>query len=95
MRHMPLLAATAAGMLALAGQVLADPATEIRVVLPAGPDRLDPCETPRSVIGRIIKQNVVETLVELNYQDGSLVPRLAESWVQDSPTAWTFRLRPA
>lgn len=94
MRHMPLLAATAAGMLALAGQVRADPATEIRVVPPAGPDRLDPCETPRSVIGRIIKQNVVETLVELNYQDGSLVPRLAESWVQDSPTVWTFRLRP-
>lgn len=94
MRHMPLLAATAAGMLALAGQVRADPATEIRVVPPAGPDRLDPCETPRSVIGRIIKQSVVETLVELNYQDGSLVPRLAESWVQDSPTVWTFRLRP-
>ncbi|MFT4011801.1 MAG: ABC transporter substrate-binding protein [Paracoccus sp. (in: a-proteobacteria)] len=94
MRHMSLLATTTAAMLSFAGPTLADAATEIRIVLPAGPDRLDPCETPRSVIGRIIKQNVVETLVELNYQDGSIIPRLAESWVQDSPTVWTFKLRP-
>lgn len=94
MRHRTLLAATAAALISLSGQAFADSATEVTIVLPAGPDRLDPCETPRSVIGRIIKQNVVETLVELNYQDGSILPRLAESWTQDSPTQWTFTLRP-
>ncbi|MGO7465299.1 ABC transporter substrate-binding protein, partial [Rhizobium ruizarguesonis] len=59
----------------------------------AGPDRLDPCETPRSVIGRIIKQNVVETLVELDYGNGKILPRLAESWQQPSPNEWVFKLR--
>ena len=66
MRHQTLLAATAAAIFSFSGQAFAEAATEVTIVLPAGPDRLDPCETPRSVIGRIIKQNVVETLVELN-----------------------------
>ncbi len=65
----------------------------IRIILPAGPDHLDPCETPRSVIGPILKQNVVETLTELNYSALSLKPRLAESWEQTTPTEWVFRLR--
>lgn len=68
-------------------------AADVTIVMPGGPDRLDPCETPRSVIGRIIKQNVVESLVELNYANGSILPRLATSWTQDSPTEWTFKLR--
>lgn len=87
MRHILL------ALLACASPAFAGPETEVKIVLPAGPDRLDPCETPRSVIGRIIKQNVVETLVELNYADATLMPRLAESWTQDSPTEWTFKLR--
>lgn len=89
MRHLGFLA-----LLALASPAFAGPETEVKIVLPAGPDRLDPCETPRSVIGRIIKQNVVETLVELNYADATLMPRLATSWTQDSPNVWTFKLRP-
>lgn len=89
MRHLGFLA-----LLAFASPAFAGPETEVTIVLPAGPDRLDPCETPRSVIGRIIKQNVVETLVELNYADATLMPRLAESWTQDGPTEWTFKLRP-
>lgn len=68
-------------------------AADLTIVVPSGPDRLDPCEAPRSVVGRIIKQNVVETLVELSYEDGSTMPRLAESWEQVSPTRWVFNLR--
>ncbi|MBW6424403.1 peptide ABC transporter substrate-binding protein [Rhizobium sp. XQZ8] len=67
--------------------------TSVTIVLPAGPDRLDPCETPRSVIGRIIKQNVVETLAELDYEKRTVLPRLAESWEQTSPTEWIFKLK--
>ncbi|OWJ77130.1 ABC transporter substrate-binding protein [Haematobacter genomosp. 1] len=94
MRHLGVLAAATLLAATAAIPALAGPETEVKIVLPAGPDRLDPCETPRSVIGRIIKQNVVETLVELNYHDASLIPRLADSWTQDSPTEWTFRLHP-
>ncbi len=76
-----------------AGMAAAGANTSVKIVLPAGPDRLDPCETPRSVIGRIIKQNVVETLVELDYDKNTTLPRLAESWEQTSPTEWVFKLR--
>ncbi len=76
-----------------AGMAMAGENTSVTIVLPAGPDRLDPCETPRSVIGRIIKQNVVETLVELDYDKNTTLPRLAESWEQTSPTEWVFKLR--
>lgn len=94
MQRRTVLVTTMAAFLASSIQIQAsEPQTAVRIVLPAGPDRLDPCETPRSVVGRIIKQNVVETLVELNYQDGSVIPRLAESWEQNSPTEWTFKLR--
>lgn len=65
----------------------------VTIVLPGGPDRLDPCETPRSVIGRIIKQNVVESLVELDYQNATVKPRLATAWEQVNPTTWRFTLR--
>jgi peptide/nickel transport system substrate-binding protein len=92
MRHLRLSAALLTASFGLAAPAYALE-TDLTIVLPAGPDRLDPCETPRSVIGRIIKQNVVETLVELNYADGSILPRLADSWQQDNPNQWTFQLR--
>lgn len=88
-----LTVATSLAALMAASPVLAQDTQSVTIVLPSGPDRLDPCETPRSVIGRIIKQNVVETLVELDYADGSVHPRLAESWEQISPTEWEFKLR--
>ena len=94
MRHTKMLAAAAAATMSFAGLAHAQGSTDIKVVLPDGPDRLDPCETPRSVVGRILRQNVVESLVELNYQDSTIMPRLAESWTQDSPNVWTFKLRP-
>lgn len=90
-----MLMASAAALFGMTGASFAqDPATSVTIVLPAGPDRLDPCEVPRSVIGRIIKQNVVETLVELDYATGAAVPRLADSWEQNSATEWTFKLHP-
>lgn len=95
---MTYVAKTAAGLTALllltSTSALAQAAVDtVTIVLPGGPDRLDPCETPRSVIGRIIKQNVVESLVELDYQTSDVKPRLATSWEQTSPTTWVFRLR--
>lgn len=88
-----LLAATSLAALAAGSPALAQDTQAVTIVVPSAPDRLDPCETPRGGVGRIIKQNVVETLVELDYGDGSVHPRLAESWEQVSPTEWNFKLR--
>ena len=73
----PLFAISASALLWSTASVSAQSVGEsVTIVLPGGPDRLDPCETPRSVIGRIIKQNVVETLVELDYANHTTLPRL-------------------
>lgn len=89
-----LLAATSLIALCTAVPAFAQAAETVTIVVPSAPDRLDPCETPRGGVGRIIKQNVVETLVELDYTDGSVHPRLAEKWEQVTPTEWDFHLRP-
>jgi peptide/nickel transport system substrate-binding protein len=66
----------------------------ITVVLPAEPQDLEGCEASGAHQGRIVKQNIVETLIEKNASDGSLQPRLAISWEQVDPSTWTFKLRP-
>jgi hypothetical protein len=38
----------------------------ITIVLPEEPDIVDPCHASRSNIGRIVKQNVAETLTEID-----------------------------
>jgi len=66
----------------------------ITIVLPEEPDSLDNCNSARSAVGRVIRQNVNETLVQLDPNDSSLQPRLALSWQQVEPTVWRFKLRP-
>ena len=66
----------------------------VTVVLPEEPDSLDNCNSARSAVGRVIRQNINETLVQLDPNDSSLRPRLAISWQQVEPTVWRFKLRP-
>ncbi|MGU3575164.1 ABC transporter substrate-binding protein [Brucellaceae bacterium C25G] len=67
---------------------------EIKVVLAEEADLLEPCMATRSNIGRIIMQNVSETLTELDVRgDKGLMPRLAESWEQKEDGSWRFKLR--
>ena len=90
----PLFAISASALLWSTASVSAQSVGEsVTIVLPGGPDRLDPCETPRSVIGRIIKQNVVETLVELDYANHTTLPRLAEKL--DADLAHGVAVQPA
>ena len=42
----------------------------LTVVLSEEPDIVDPCEATRSNVGRIVKQNVSETLVEIEKPGG-------------------------
>src|SRR5690349_3118143 len=65
----------------------------ITIVLPEEPDIVDPCHASRSNIGRIVKQNVAETLTEINPSDGSVTPRLATAWDQVDPRTWRFTIK--
>ena len=66
----------------------------IKIVLPEEADLLEPCMATRSNIGRIIMENVSETLTELDVRGGTGVqPRLAEKWEQNSDGSWRFYLR--
>ncbi|MRS13663.1 oligopeptide ABC transporter substrate-binding protein OppA [Enterobacteriaceae bacterium RIT691] len=56
------------------------------------PASLDPHKVESDVEGNIIR-DLFEGLVSVN-QDGSIAPRLAESWQQKDNTVWTFHLRP-
>ncbi|MCT7373992.1 ABC transporter substrate-binding protein [Chelativorans salis] len=75
--------------------VLAQDNTDITVVLSEELDLVDPCMATRSNIGRVIMQNVSETLTELDVRgDEGLMPRLAESWEDLGDGVWRFHLRP-
>src|SRR5215207_3272068 len=65
----------------------------LTIVLPEEPDIIDPCHASRSNIGRVVKQNVAETLTEIDPADGSVRPRLATSWEQVDDKTWRFKLK--
>lgn len=84
----------AATSVCAASPALAKEPVILTIVMPSGPDSVDPCESPRSAVSRIFRFNVVEPLVELDPITHEARPRLAESWSQVSPTVWQFKLRP-
>src|SRR5260370_1223198 len=99
-RESRVLGTAAAAVLALTG-LAASPAGAqtqvnskwITIVLPAEPASLDGCNSSSGTEGRILKQNIVETLTEKDPKDNSLKPRLATSWEHVDPTTWRFKLR--
>ena len=75
------------------GMVAAAEEGEVVIVLSEEPDMIDPCEASRSNVGRIVKQNITETLTEIDPDDGSITPRLATEWQQVDETTWRFKLK--
>lgn len=67
-------------------------AEELTVVLAEELDIVDPCESSRSNIGRVMLQNVSETLTEMVPGEG-VQPRLAVSWEEMDGGTWRFKLR--
>ncbi|WP_174803762.1 ABC transporter substrate-binding protein [Martelella limonii] len=66
----------------------------VTIVLGEEPDLMEPCMATRSNIGRIVLQNISETLTELDVRgDEGLKPRLAESWEMTDDNTWRFHLR--
>ena len=65
----------------------------VTVVMSEEPEGLDGCNSNRSTVGRVAKQNIVETLTEIDPKDGSITPRLATSWRKVDAKTWRFKLR--
>ncbi|WP_092496681.1 ABC transporter substrate-binding protein [Faunimonas pinastri] len=81
-------------MLAWSGAAMAQGKSDVTIVLGEQTDLLEPCMATRSNIGRVILQNISETLTEIDVRNNStLKPRLATSWEQVDPTTWRFHLR--
>ncbi|MEO3434672.1 ABC transporter substrate-binding protein [Inquilinus sp. CAU 1745] len=86
------LAALMAASMAVAMPVAAQD-NAITIVLPEQPDNLEPCQSLYSNIGRVLSQNVTETLTYLKVEDGTVEPQLATSWERLDDTTWRFELR--
>jgi len=82
-----------AALLTLAGPAFAAD-TDVVIALNEELETVEPCMTSQSNIGRVLLQNVSETLTELNTENGQLMPRLAESWEDMGGGTWRFHLRP-
>jgi peptide/nickel transport system substrate-binding protein len=67
--------------------------TDVTIVLQEEPPSLEPCNANTSVIGKVLKQNVIETLVDRDAGTGVLTPRLATSWDHPDSLTWIFHLR--
>jgi peptide/nickel transport system substrate-binding protein len=73
---------------------LAQDAKEVTIVLSEDLDLVEPCMATRSNIGRVIMENVSETLTQYDVKEGKgLLPRLAESWEDQGNGTWRFHLR--
>lgn len=66
----------------------------VTIVLSEEPEIVDPCTSSRSNVGRVIKQNVAESLTEIDPHDGTITPRLATSWEKRNDLTWEFKIRP-
>lgn len=86
-----LLAGSVFAMTVCATAMAAD--TDVTIVLSEELDIVDPCEASRSNVGRVVLQNVSETITELNPTEG-LKPRLADSWEDKGGGTWQFKLHP-
>ena len=82
---------------ALSSQALAQAAPNdkwVTVVVATEPTDLDGCQSRRDFQGRVVKQNVVETLVQTDPKNNyALRPRLATSWERVDDRTWRFKLR--
>ncbi|OWW05405.1 peptide ABC transporter substrate-binding protein [Rhizobium sp. R72] len=67
---------------------------DVTIVLAETVDVVEPCMAARQDVGRVLSENVNEMLVEFDYTNGGLKPRLATEWKQISPETWEFKLRP-
>jgi len=91
-KSMLCLAVTSVFILMLfTGSAMAD--KTVTIVLSEEPDNVDPCNSSRSNIGRVVLKNIAEPFTQIDPNDGSIAPKLATSWKQIEPTKWQFSLQ--
>jgi len=93
LKNYAVVCSVVAGLAPAAGFAQADQGHDVTIILPDSIDNLDPCRSARNDVGRIIKQNIVETLTVLDPEVGSVQPLLATEWEQLDEDTWRFRLR--
>lgn len=82
-----------AGAIALGLTAGAVHAEDVTIVLPEQPSSLEPCQSIRNNIGRVVNMNITETLTIIDPASGEVKPHLAASWEQVDPQTWRFTLR--
>ena len=87
-RTLTLLAALLSGTAAFAQED-----HTVRIVLNEEPALVEPCMAARSDVGRVVLQNVNETLMEFVPGETDLKPRLATEWTQVDANTWRVKLR--
>ncbi len=93
MKRTTLLLSSALMLLPFA-PAFAQNANDVTIVLGEDIDLMEPCMATRSNIGRIIMENVSETLTQYDVKNGKgVIPRLAESWDDQGNGTWRFHLR--
>ena len=93
MKRTTLLLSSALALLPFA-PAFAQDAKDVTIVLGEDIDLMEPCMATRSNIGRIIMENVNETLTQYDVRSGQgVIPRLAESWEDQGNGTWRFHLR--
>lgn len=94
MRMMKIAAAALLATVAFTGVGHAqDVSRDITIAIPVDPNTLDPCNVSTASVGVVARQNIVETLTELDTTDSSIHPRLATSWERIDDLTWRFKLR--
>lgn len=86
------LALAALGLAAAPARAQTAAARNVTIVLPATFSNIDACNIS-SESGLVSRENIVETLTQLDPVDSSPKPRLALSWQQTDPLTWRVTLR--
>jgi peptide/nickel transport system substrate-binding protein len=87
------LVASALAIFGSSGQLAAQNASDIRIVLPEQPANLEPCGTIITNVGQILSRNVVEPLTVIDAATGQPTPALATEWTQKDPNTWQLKIR--
>lgn len=65
----------------------------ITLAVVSEPSDMDVCRLSENPIGVIAKNNIYETVTEIDPATGELRPRLAESWERIDDLTWRFKIR--
>lgn len=88
-----LLVSSALSLAAFSSGTALAAGTDVTIVLSEDLDLVEPCMASQSNIGRVLLQNISETLADLNPANGVLKPRLATSWKNMGNGKWRYKLR--